>query len=176
MRECGPSSRSGVRNILRSNQTQCCPGPRHYRYDGARPETAAWQRKRPSLVKVLRQWVDEKRRWIFRGSLTIGPITYAFSQWPGLIAFLEDGRIGIDNNPVERSIRPIALQKKECTVRRPPARCGERAAIASLVETCKLLAINPNADLADVLARIVGRADGNPLDDLLPGQRAIRRR
>lgn len=43
------------------------------------------------------------------------------------------------------------------------------AAIASLVETCKLLAINPNAYLADVLARVVTRGNGDPLDDLLPG-------
>ncbi|WP_138921541.1 transposase domain-containing protein, partial [Novosphingobium pentaromativorans] len=43
------------------------------------------------------------------------------------------------------------------------------AAIASLVETCKLGRINPNAYLADVLARIVLRGDGDPLDDLLPG-------
>ena len=44
------------------------------------------------------------------------------------------------------------------------------AAIASLVETCKLNAINPSAYLADVLARTVTRRDGEPLDDLLPGQ------
>ncbi len=43
------------------------------------------------------------------------------------------------------------------------------AAIASLVETCKLNAINPNAYLADVPARIVIRSDGDPIDDLLPG-------
>ena len=44
------------------------------------------------------------------------------------------------------------------------------AAIASLVETCKLNAINPTAYFADVLARIVTKRDGDALDDLLPGQ------
>ena len=65
-------------------------------------------------------------------------------------------------------MRPVALQRKNALFAGHELGAENWAAIASLVETCKLLAINPNAYLADVLARIVMRADGDPLDDLLP--------
>ena len=87
----------------------------------------------------------------------------------GLVRFLEDGRIDLDNNPVERSMRPVALQRKNALFAGHELGAENWAAIASLVETCKLGAINPNAYLADVLARIILRSDGDPIDDLLPG-------
>jgi len=72
----------------------------------------------------------------------------------------------------------VELQKHDAAGRSPAQNAlfaghelgaGNWVAIASLVETCKLNAINPNAYLADVLARVVVRPDGDPLDDLLPG-------
>lgn len=106
---------------------------------------------------------------IISGSPTLGPINYALNHWAGLVRFLEDGRIDLDNNPVERSMRPVALQRKNALFAGHELGAENWAAIASLVETCKLGAINPNAYLADVLARIVTRGDGDPIDDLLPG-------
>jgi hypothetical protein len=66
-------------------------------------------------------------------------------------------------------MRPVALQRKTCCslAMNSAPRTGLQS--PHLVETCKLLAINPNAYLADVLARIVTRLDGDPIDDLLPG-------
>ena len=66
-------------------------------------------------------------------------------------------------------MRPIALQRKNALFAGHELGAENWAAIASLVETCKLGAINPAAYLADVLARIVPRRDGEPIDDLLPG-------
>lgn len=125
-------------------------------------------RSRP-IAEDLRQWLDEKRRRMFSGSPTLKAINYTLNHWAGLCRFLEDGRIDIDNNAVERSMRPVALQRKNALFAGHELGAENWAAIASLVETCKLLTINPNAYLADVLARVVTHGDGDPLDDLLPG-------
>jgi len=66
-------------------------------------------------------------------------------------------------------MRPIARQRKKALFAGHEFGAENWAAIASLVETCKLGAINPAADLTDVLTRIVTRRDGEPIDDLLPG-------
>ena len=72
----------------------------------------------------------------------------------GLLLYLDDGRIEIDSNTVERSIRPLALSRKNALFGYRDAG-GERWAIlASLIETAKLSGINPEAWLADVLARL----------------------
>ncbi len=125
-------------------------------------------RSRPK-ADDLAKWLDEKRRRMFSGSPTLKAINYALNHWAGLMRFLDDGRIDLDNNPVERSMRPVALQRKNALFAGHELGAENWAAIASLVETCKLLAINPSAYLSDVLARIVTRRDGDPLDDLLPG-------
>lgn len=130
--------------------------------------SARQARSRP-LVEDLHQWLDEKRRRMFSGSPTLKAINYALNHWAGLVRFLKDGRIDIDNNPVERSMRPVALQRKNALFAGHELGAENWAAIASLVETCKLNAINPNAYLADVLARAVTKRDGDPFDDLLPG-------
>lgn len=129
--------------------------------------TVRQARSRP-IVEDLRAWLEEKRRRMFSGSPTLDPINYVFNQWSGLVAFLSDGRIDIDNNAVERSMRPIALQRKNALFAGHELGAENWAAIASLVETCKLNGLNPTAYLADVLARIVLKRDGEQLDELLP--------
>jgi len=121
------------------------------------------------LVEDLRQWLDEKRRPLFSGSPTLGATNYALNHWAGLVRYLDDGRIDLDNNPVERSMRPVALQRKNALFAGHELGAENWAAIASLVETCKLGAINPTAHLAVVLVRIVTPHNGDPIDDLLPG-------
>ena len=102
-------------------------------------------------------------------SPTAEAIRYALNHRNGLVRFLDDGRIEADTNTVERAIRPICLSRKNALFASGDDGGARWAAIASLVETCKLGAINPAAYLADVLARIVTRRDGEPIDDLLPG-------
>lgn len=97
------------------------------------------------IAEDLRQWLDEKRRRMFSGSPTLKAINYTLNHWAGLCRFLQDGRINIDNNAVERSMRPVALQRKNALFAGHELGAENWAAIASLVETCKLLAINPNA-------------------------------
>ena len=82
--------------------------------------------------------------------------------------FIDDGRIEIDSNAVERLIRPIALNRKNALFAGSDAG-GEHWAIhASLVETCKLNDVNPQAYLADVLATLDAGHPINRIDELLP--------
>src|SRR3546814_8419991 len=68
----------------------------------------------------------------------------------------------------ERAIRPITLQRKNALFTGHDLGAENWATFASLIETCKLSGINPQAYLTDVLARIVLRGDVDPIDDLLP--------
>ena len=69
-------------------------------------------------------------------------LKYFAKYWNGLCLFLTDGRIEIDNNAVERSIRPIALNRKNALFAGQNADAENWAMIASLIETCKLNSIN----------------------------------
>jgi len=125
------------------------------------------ERAKP-LIDAMHPWLEEKKRRMFSGSNTLSAINYALNHWAGLTRFLGDGRIDLDNNPVERSMRTMALQRKNALFAGHDLGAENWAAIASLIETCKLCGINPNAYLTNVLTRIVTKRDGDPLDDLLP--------
>src|SRR5437660_462454 len=103
------------------------------------------------------------------GKSTIaGAIRYALSRWEGLTRFLDDGRIEIDSNVVERSIRSIALGRKNHLFAGSDGGGEQWAVIASLVETCKMNAVDPQAYLHDVLSKIVARHPMGRIDELLP--------
>jgi transposase len=81
-------------------------------------------------------------------------IDYALSNWPLLGVYLEDGRIEIDNNLVENSIRPTALGKKNWLFF-GDADAGQRSAILyTIIESCRCRGIDPQAYLRDVLTRL----------------------
>jgi hypothetical protein len=70
------------------------------------------------LVEAMKPWLEmELGRIPGRGGLAEA-IRYALSRWSALCRFLDDGRIDLDNNPVEPAIRPIALGRKNCGLRR----------------------------------------------------------
>jgi len=105
---------------------------------------------------------------LLRGSKTAEAIGYMLNHWNGLIRFLGDGRIELDNNTVERSIRPLTLQRKNALFAGHDVGAENWATFATLIETCKLCGINPQAYLTDVRSRIVLRNDADPVEDLLP--------
>jgi hypothetical protein len=94
-------------------------------------------------------------------------IRYALSRWEGLTRFIDDGRIEIDSNTVERSIRPIALNRKNALFAGSDGGAEHWATIASLIETCKLNDVDPLAYLTDVLTRIVNGHPNSDIDLLL---------
>ncbi|MFD0461696.1 IS66 family transposase [Microvirga aerilata] len=125
------------------------------------------QKSRP-VLEALEPWLRGKLGLISQKSKLAEAIRYALVRWDGLTRFVDDGRIEIDSNVVERAIRPLALTRKNALFAGSD-RGGEHwAIIASLVETCKLCGVDPQAYLADVLNRIVTGHLNARLDDLLP--------
>lgn len=120
------------------------------------------------LVDALRLWLEAQLATVSGKSTIAAAIRYALSRWDGLSRFLDDGRIEIDSNVVERSIRPIALGRKNHLFAGSDGGGEHWAAIASLIETCKMNGIDPQAYLRDVLAKIVARHPMQRIDELLP--------
>ena len=105
-------------------------------------------------VEAFRLWLDDNLKRLAQKSGAAEAIRYALSRWAALSRFIEDGTIEIDNNAAERSIRPIALGRKNWLFAGSD-KGGERAAnILSLIETAKLNDLDPEAYLRDVLTRI----------------------
>jgi transposase len=125
------------------------------------------ERTRP-LVEALQPWLREKLSLISQKTKLAEAIRYALSRWAGLGLFLEDGRVEIDNNTVERAIRPIALNRKNALFAGSDGGAEHWAVIASLIETCKLLDVEPHGYLADVITRIANDHPQSRLDELLP--------
>jgi hypothetical protein len=95
-------------------------------------------------------------------------IRYLLSRWEGLTRFLDDGRIEIDSNVVERSIRPLAPNRKNALFAGSDGGGEHWAIIASLIETCKLAGIEPLASLTDIIIKIVNGHPNSRIDELLP--------
>jgi hypothetical protein len=90
------------------------------------------------------------------------------NQWDGLVRYLDDGRIEIDSNTVERSMRPIALNRKNSLFAGHDRGAENWAIVASFIETCKLNSVNPHAWLTDVLMKLVNRWPAARIDELMP--------
>lgn len=95
------------------------------------------QRSRP-LADVFEGWLRTKVALISHKGKLAQAIRYAISRWESLTRFIDDGRIELDNNAVERSIRPIALNRKNALFAGSDGGAEHWAFIASLIETCKL--------------------------------------
>jgi len=119
------------------------------------------------LVADLEQWLRSQRTVLARHNPVAGAIDYMLKDWPAFTRFLADGRICLTNNAAERALRGIALGRKAWLFAGSD-RGGERAAFMyTLIGTAKLNDIDPQAWLADVLARIADLPQ-NRLDELLP--------
>jgi hypothetical protein len=102
---------------------------------------ARLQRSRP-IINALEPWLRAKLARISQKTKLAEAIRYALSPWEGLTRFLDDGRVEIDSNVVERTIRPIALNRKNALFAGSDGGGEHWAVIASLIETCKLAASN----------------------------------
>jgi transposase len=119
------------------------------------------------LVADLEAWMREQRAKLSRGNDVAKAMDYMLKRWTAFTRFLDDGRICLSNNAAERAVRGIALGRKSWLFCGSD-RGGERAAVMySLIVTAKMNDIDPQAWLADVLARIAGQP-AQKLDDLLP--------
>jgi len=125
------------------------------------------EKSRP-ILDELEPWLRTKLGLISQKTKLAEAIRYALSRWDGLTRFLDDGRIEIDSNVVERSIRPIALNRKNALFAGSDGGGQHWATIASLIETCKLCGVEPQTYLADIITKIVNGHPNSQIDDLLP--------
>jgi hypothetical protein len=126
------------------------------------------QDKSRPIIDHLEPWLRAKLALISQKTKLAEAIRYALSRWEGLSRFLDDGRIEIDSNVVERSIRPIALNRKNALFAGSDGGGEHWAAIASLIETCKLTGVDPYVYLTDVMSKIVNSHSNSRIDELLP--------
>ena len=119
------------------------------------------------LVADLESWLREQRAKLSRGNDLAKAMDYMLKRWPAFTRFLDDGRICLSNNAAERALRGIALGRKSWLFAGSD-RGGQRAAaMYSLIVTAKLNDVDPQAWLADVLARIAEHP-AHRIDELLP--------
>jgi transposase len=124
-------------------------------------------RSRP-IIKAMKPWLErELNRIPGRGKLAEA-IRYALSRWDALCRFLDDGRVDLDTNPVERAIRPVTLGRKNHLFAGSDGGGARWATVSSLIQTCKLNGVEPYAYLSDVVRRMVDGHPASRLDDLLP--------
>jgi hypothetical protein len=118
-------------------------------------------------VADLERWMREQRPKLSCGTDVADAMDYMLRRWSAFTRFLDDGRICLSNNAAERALRGIALGRKSWLFAGSD-RDGQRAAaIYSLIVTAKLNNVDPQAWLADVLARIAEHP-ARKIDELLP--------
>ncbi|MBC8425833.1 IS66 family transposase [bacterium] len=126
------------------------------------------ERSRP-IMEAFKPWLEEQLGKVSGKSPIAKAIRYVLARWESLTVFLDDGRVELDTNTVERAIRPIALTRKNALFAGSDGGGRTWAMVASLIQTAKLNNVEPFAYLKDVLERIVsGKTPNNRIDELLP--------
>ena len=125
------------------------------------------QREARPVLDVFQRWIDEVSRSAAPNSGLAKALAHTRKRWPALVRYIDNPALPIDNNPVERSIRPVAVGRKNWLFAGSKA-AGERAAaIMSLIATARQNGHEPYAYLKDVLTRLPTHPDRR-IAELLP--------
>jgi transposase len=126
------------------------------------------QRSRP-IVETLQTWLKATLVRVSNSSPLADAIRYTLRHWSGLVLFLDDGRLEIDTNVVERGMKGVAVARKNALFAGSDGAAGHWAIAMTLIGTAKLNGIDPLAWLTDVLERLVsGSTKRHQLEQLLP--------
>jgi len=125
------------------------------------------QRSVRPLVDALRIVMSQRRSALSPKHDLAKAMTYMLKRWPAFTRFLDDGRVCMTNNAAERALRGIALGRKSWLFAGSDRGGHRAAAMYSLIVTAKMNDVDPQAWLADVLARIAAHP-AHRLDELLP--------
>jgi transposase len=126
------------------------------------------ERSRPLIIE-LQTWLREQRARLSKNSDTTKAINYSLNRWDAFTRFLDDGRLCMSNNAAERELRAVALGRKNWTFAGSDEGGRRAAAIYTLIATAKLNDVDPQAWLADVLARLPDHP-ARRIGELLPWQ------
>lgn len=125
------------------------------------------QQEAVPVLEALGKWMKETYIKALPKSTIGKALGYSIQRWPELILYTTDGKLNIDNNPVENSIRPVALGRKNYLFAGSHEAARRSAMLYSLMGTCKLHDVNPFIWLRDVLQRINNHPI-NKIAELLP--------
>jgi transposase len=125
------------------------------------------QEQSAPVVAALEAWLRDERSRLSRSASVAKPIDYMLRRWDRFARFLDDGRICLTNNAAERALRGFALGRKSWLFAGSERGAARAAAMTTLITTAKLNDVDPQAWLADVLARIAGTPQTR-LPELLP--------
>jgi transposase len=123
-------------------------------------------RSRP-LLESLKQWLEETLLKLSKKSDTAMAVRYALGRWEALLRYCDDGHLEVDNNAAERSLRAVALGRKNYLFAGSDRGGESAAAIYSLIGTAKLNGVDPESYLRNVLSRIAEHPI-NRIEELLP--------
>ena len=137
---------------------------------GQSPEArqAARAKSSRAVVEDLERWLKARQQDLPGRSPTAQAVRYALSLWDGLALFLDDGRLELDTNPVERAMRPIALGRKNSLFAGSDEGAQNWAVLATLVQCCKLRNVDPQAYFENVLTRLVNGHPQSRIAELIP--------
>ncbi len=119
-------------------------------------------------VEAMKPWLDPVLRRVPNRSGLADAIRYALAHWVKLSRFIDDGRIDLDNNPVERAIPPVALGRKNHLFAGSHGGAERWATVTPLITSTRLNDVEPYAYLKDVLERMSDCYPASQLDQLLP--------
>ncbi|AXU20932.1 transposase (plasmid) [Novosphingobium sp. THN1] len=120
------------------------------------------------IVDELRHYLEARNRQVSAKAKLGEAIRYALTRWEGLSRFLDNGRVDLDSNTVERSIRPLALNRKNALFAGSDEGGDNWAVIATLIENCKISGINPHTWLTEVLTKLANGHPANSVGELMP--------
>ena len=126
------------------------------------------QARTAPLVQDFGVWLRQQRARVSQRSRLGEKLAYIGNHWDGLNVFFKDGRVEMDSNAVENTIRPLALNRKNALFAGHDEGAAAWARIASLIETAKMNGVDPYAYLKATLEAIASGHLSSDIDQLLP--------
>lgn len=120
------------------------------------------------IIDDLRHYLEARNRQVSAKAKLGEAIRYVLTCWDGLSRFLDDGRVDLDSNAVERSIRPLALNRKNALFASSDEGGDNWAVIATHIENCKLSGITPHTWLTEILTKPASGHPANAVSELMP--------
>ena len=119
------------------------------------------------ILELLAVWMKQQYMQVTPKSPIGKALAYSIERWEKLSLYTKDGRLNIDNNPVENSIRPVAVGRKNYLFSGSHEAAQRSAMLYSLLGTCKMHGIEPYQWLKSVLQTIADHPI-NKIHELLP--------